>query len=224
MAVLPDDIEVYTRHANGAPDVVNLRRAATIEGIPCEQGIVHMHEDARLAHAVVAGACTVHGWALETHDSVSLWTDGSLRQLVFDRARMVLGRDRVDSVGFDEQGVPSEITIGDATFDAMGVLLRRRLRDKVEGIDGVACTRLALFHPNGRLKSAVIAEPFQTRHGMLPAGSLVDFDPDGVVRRAQLAAACVVGGESFEHHTPVLFAGDAVVKEGWTFLGTRRLS
>ncbi len=221
MPALPDDAEIYARHADGAPDVVNLRRATTIEGIPCERGIVHFHQDGRLAHAVVAGACTVRDWALEKHDSVSLRSDGSLQQLVFHRARTVLGRDHVDSVAFDEQGVPSEIRIGDATFDAGGVLLRRSLRDEVENIDGVACTQLAWFHPNGRLKSAVIAEPVQTRHGTLPVGSIVYFDPDGLVRSAQLAAACVLGGTSFDRHDPVQLAGDTVVKDGWTFYTPR---
>lgn len=216
--VIPADAQIHLRHENGAPMRVWLAQPAEIEGVPCAAWFVDFHENGRLDMATIAEACVVRGWPLAPNDTLHLRDDGALHAIHFDPPRSVAGRDAVGYVTFDDAEKLATFARGDATYDASGLLLRRRLpHEAVEEIDGVTCAGYVDFHPNGRIQRTALGAPLSSRHGTLPEHSLVVFDDRGELRTAIVAGACTLGGTTFDARDPVDFTGEAPMKKGWTF-------
>ncbi|MBX3192896.1 MAG: hypothetical protein KF819_38280 [Labilithrix sp.] len=206
MLKLPDDARIEDRYEDGAPSIVTLRAPAIIDGIPCSAGDnwVNLRPDGRLLDATLSARCEIQGWALEAGDFVAFGEDGSIGILVMEPPRAFAGFDDVRHVLFDDVGRPEEITVGDATFDPEGRLLRRELSNH-ELIDGVPCASFCTFHPNGRLSGTSLSEPLEMPHGTIPAESVVTFADDGTLEAAMVAEACVLGGRSFPARSAVNF-------------------
>jgi hypothetical protein len=212
---LPDDAVVEITHDDGAPAVVTLRAPWTIDGMPCA-GTIDLFPNGRLEHGTLAASRALGGFDLTEGDSFYLREDGSVSNLYFQTPRKVRQLENVRGVNFDEKSEIESLLVGQDTFNADGVIVSRQLAERVEMIDGVACTMFAHFRA-GRLVSTILGDHLATPHGTIPAGSSVRFHPDGSVDRAQISASCVLAGQPFERNDPAHFHADRVEKEGWVF-------
>ncbi len=217
--MLPAAARVDDHHPDGAPSRITLSAPSTIDGVLCAAFIVHLHPNGRIESASVGGACVVHGWSLDDGDQVAMQDTGALQRIRFAKTRRVEGVDDVQLVTFYDAGQIEELHAASSVFDARGTLLRRQFRRGAsESIDGVVCASVAMFHANGRLRSAFLGAPLVSAHGKIPVGSSVTFDENGSLILLTLGAAAKIAGKRYDAGTGLALDGASPrVVPTWTF-------
>ncbi len=154
-----------------------LEQATEIGGRPCQRGWVHLHASGAVAaftnaEPLALGALTIPRGTWVRQDEL-----GTVTVCAFPEAMEVQGHACRGTGG--PKGVQTAFYPGGALKSFFPV------RDAV--VDGVPC-RASVFngwielHANGRLKSGLLSAELERDGRRLPAGTRVEFDPEGRVR------------------------------------------
>ncbi len=200
--------EILAFHDSGVPAMMVISADTDVRGVPCRAGPVVLHENGLVAQAALSKPWALGHCIFEPGDLVILRADGSLEGVWLAKRRPFADDTPIDAAFFGTDGYIDEVIVGERGFDSEGRLRSRRLSSP-ETIDGIPCsnTERVRFHASGKLEHAELGGPFASPHGLLPKGTLVNFDENGRLTGAFLREAAALSGKEFPANSAVSFVG-----------------